>query len=127
MPGSWETLLQEVVRARKKVEFFSCHLAPNLLICTHKLKNCPGLASLLGRENRRTDDSTTQSDGVTMRSNILKNWVLGSLSLAVGCLVAPAAQYITDFNGGLPSGSATAGNSFVDSSGGVGGSGVLQR
>jgi len=61
-----------------------------------------------------------------MRSNILKNSFLASLSLAVGCLVAPAAQYITDFNGGLPPGSALAGNAFVDTSGGVGNSGVLK-
>src|SRR3954465_194048 len=74
----------------------------------------------------RAEDSTTQSDGNLMRSIILKHCVLGTLALAVGCLVAPAAQYITDFNGGLPPGSAVAQNAFVASSGGVGNSGVLK-
>src|SRR5438876_468944 len=61
-----------------------------------------------------------------MRSKILNNGVLSCLSLALGCLVAPAAQFSTDFNGGLPAGTASAGNTTVATSGGVGNSGVLK-
>src|SRR5262245_392423 len=61
-----------------------------------------------------------------MRRNSLKACLVSFLSLPLSCWFSPAAQFVTDFNSGLPAGAAVAGNAAVTASGGLADSGVLK-
>src|SRR4051812_33987181 len=56
----------------------------------------------------------------------VKKSLVGLFTLASSCVMLHAAAFISDFNSGQPPGTAIAGSSIADSTGGVGNSGVLK-
>ena len=61
-----------------------------------------------------------------MRKTFLKRCLLGLLSIPLSCAISHAAVFSTDFNSGVPAGSAVFGTAAVRATGGVGNSGVLE-
>jgi len=56
----------------------------------------------------------------------VKKSLVGLFTLASSCVMLHAAAFVSDFNSGQPPGTAIAGSSVADSTGGVGNSGVLK-
>ena len=60
------------------------------------------------------------------KMTLLKRCLQTSLLLAAAALSAQAGTFTSDFNSGLPAGTAVYGNAVVEATGGIGDSGVLK-